>query len=564
MINKALIKRLCREFEFTTRVRLSLPRTSWQLCLLAVLGGAFSASLIVLFIWSINSIQSLFLTEHNNYTSLHYLSRLLLPLIGALAIFLFAWSTGYQYVRTGIPFVLHRLKVAYGVIPFRNTLNQFFGGIVSLASGFSVGKEGPAVHLGAACSGYLGKQLNLPLNAIRTLSACGVAGGIAACFNTPIAAVIFVMEVILREYKVHMFIPIMLAAIVGSMITSSVFGPAHEFEFFNNIILDYQHYPWVILLGVGLGGLASLFNKYLIATLKKCQHLHITKRFILAGSLTGVLGLIVPQAMGTDLSAINFFLIHELPFSLLLTLLITKCLLTIIALGLGIPGGIIGPILWIGAISGALGATLVGDNVTNNFALMGMAGFMAATLNAPLAALLAVVELSNQLDIILPAMLVISAACLSSGQFFKNRSIFIMQLNMQNLAYRMPPLEDSLHRIGVLGAMQTQVKQFSHDQDATQVPNIAESNHLMVMTKETENGKEYYWQEQVISDDGNNKIRQHKLISISSKDTLAEAYWLLKETRCGAVYVFDRHPDNFLGMITFNQIRKYLLKGELV
>ena len=93
----------------------------------------------------------------------------------------------------------------------------------------------------------------------------------------------------------------------------------------------------------------------------------------------------------------------------------------------------------------------------SDFALMGMAGFMAATLNAPLAALLAVVELSNQLEVIVPAMLVISASCLASGQFFKNRSIFIMQLDMQKLVYRKQPIEDSLHHIGALGVMQTKL-----------------------------------------------------------------------------------------------------------
>ncbi|MFD2167746.1 chloride channel protein [Thalassotalea euphylliae] len=551
-------------FDLATRIKLAMPRTSWQLCLLAIIGGGISSVLIVLFLSAISALQTLILGNEQHYTSLNELSRFLLPILGALCILSIAWITGYQYTRTGIPFVLHRLKVAYGVIPFRNTINQFFGGVVALASGFSVGKEGPAVHLGAACSGLIASKLQLPYNAIRTLSACGVAAGIAACFNTPIAAVIFVMEVILREYKVHMFIPIMLAAIVGSMVTSAVFGPAHDFEFTTAIALDYTQYAWVVALGVALGAIASLFNRYLVEIIKYFQHLHIIKRFVIAGTITGVIGTLIPHAMGTDLAAINFIMGNNSHTTLLLGLLIAKCLLTITAIGLGVPGGIIGPILGIGAVAGAAMAGMIGVEgfniqMTSDFALMGMAGFMAATLNAPLAALLAVVELSGQLNIIVPAMLVISASCLSSGQFFKNRSVFIMQLNMQKLAYRKPPLEDSLHRIGVLGAMRTNIAVFTADKSEEFFENFAGSDDFLVMEKDGD----YYWNEAIERESGPKKYRQHKLIAISSRDTLAEAYWSLKEQRCGAVYVFDKSPDQILGIISFEQIRHYLLEGKI-
>ena len=568
MINNLQLRNTLASFytnaSMAMRTRLAMPRTSWQLCLLAIAGGVCSALLIVLFIGAINTIQQWILADSGHYTSLAGLSRLLLPIFGAVAFLTIAWLTGYQYVRTGIPFVLHRLKVAYGVIPLRNTINQFFGGIVALVSGFSVGKEGPAVHLGAACSGYIGSKLNLPSNAIRTLSACGVAAGIAACFNTPIAAVIFVMEVILREYKVHMFIPIMLAAIVGSMITSSIFGPAHGYEFFSTIALDYQHYPWLVVLGAMLGALASIFNRYLVTVIKHFQHFHVIKRFLLAAVITGCIGFVIPHAMGTDLSAINFIMGNDSHTTLLLGLLVAKCALTIVAIGLGIPGGIIGPILGIGAIAGAAAAGLLGtsgfnNQMTSDFALMGMAGFMAATLNAPLAALLAVVELSNQLEIIVPSMLVISASCLCSGQFFKNRSVFIMQLNIQQLAYRKPPLEDSLHRIGVLGAMKTNITVFD-GADSEQVMQSLSDNHDYLIMR---SHGEYYWQEAVGEAKHSNHYRQHKITGISSRDTLAEAYWQLSELRSGAVYIWDKSPDNIVGLITFEQIRTYLLEGKV-
>lgn len=542
------------------REQLSLPRTSWQLCLLAILGGAISASLVVLFILAVEYLQSAYHYLANQYTSLQQLSRLALPLIGALLILIFAWFTGYQYLRTGIPFVLHRLKTAHGVIPFRNTFNQFFGSVIALASGFSVGREGPAVHLGAACSSYIASKLKLPNNAIRTLCACGIAAAIAASFNTPIAAVIFVMEVILREYKVYIFIPVMMAAIVGSMITSSIFGPAHEFDYFNNIAIELIHYPVIAVLGVALGILAYVFNKYLVTTIRLSKHYHIAPRVLLAAMITAMFIYFIPSAFENDIGSMDFSSEGQLAVKFLLSLLIAKVLMTITALGLGIPGGVVGPILSIGAIAGTLTAAMVSDflpgaHLHTDFALMGMAGFMAATLNAPLAALLAVVELSNQIDVIVPAMIVITASCLSSGQFFNNRSIFVMQLEAQDLAYRSPPIEKSLQRIGVLGVMNKNLRVLK---DATKEEinqTLNQENEKLQIVHQT--GGEFIWQQRNLSG-----IEEHNLIPIHFQSSLADAYLLLINNRKGGVYVHEGDRDTCLGIVSFEQIRTFLLKGK--
>lgn len=551
----------------TMRKRLALPKTSWQLCLLAVVGGCVAALIIILFTLSIKAIQGLYLNKPDDYSSLDAISRLDLPIFGVLAILFIAWLTGYKYLRAGIPFVLHRLKVAYGVIPFKNSINQFLGGIIALSSGFSVGKEGPAVHLGAACCSYIGTKLKLPFNSIKTLCACGIAAAIAATFNTPVAAVIFVMEVILRDYKIHMFIPIMIAAITGSMITIYVFGPSHEFEFFSTVGLTLQHYPWLVILGVLLGALASLFNRYLVAIIAYFQHFHIFTRLILAGVITGILGYAVPSAMGTDMSAITFSLEHNWQWQLLLSLLAVKFLMTIFAIGLGVPGGIIGPILGIGAIAGTCAAMaamswLPGESLSSDFALMGMAGFMAATLNAPLTALLAVVELSSQVEVIVPAMLVITIASLTSGQLFNNRSIFTMQLDIQGLSYRKPPLEAALQNIGVLGYLSTDFTLVAADNlDPSHSPSRQQQDQaLIVKTAQLETGYEYALIE--FDDNPTALETQQKLLPLSSQATLAEAYALLQEQANGGVYIYDEHPDVIIGIITFAQIQRYLAQGH--
>jgi len=582
------------------RKHLALPKTSWQICLLAIIGGFASALLVILFTLTIEEMQQLYLVKRDNYNTLDKISRFDLPIIGSLIILLFGWLTGYKYLRTGIPFVLHRLKVAHGVMPLKNTLNQFFGSAVALASGFSVGREGPAVHLGAACSSYLGSLLRLPHNSIRILCACGIAAGIAATFNTPIAAVLFVMEVIMREYKIHIFIPIMLASLVGSLVTNAVFETSHNFEFFDKIELIPQHYIPLVILAILLGALAAVFNKTLVGIIKLSVKLHIIPRLMIAALITGSLGYLIPGAMGTGTSAIDVSLANNLQVGLLLSLLLAKFLMTTFALGLGIPGGIIGPVIGMGAIAGALSGALTmqfypSEHIGSDFILMGMAGFMAASLNAPLAALLAVVELSGQLEIIVPAMIVITISNITSGQLFKNRSIFTMQLEMQNLIENISPVEKILQKIGVLGLM---IEKFELVEKASQrtLAGIVISNDINVpvinktIKNITKNNKvieeiEYYWAEfneqiplasksfnktdnihtadEAASYQISEKMCLHKLIPISHQATLSEVYQLLIAERCGGVYIYQDNINEIMGIVTFEQIREYLVTGKL-
>ena len=551
--------------------RLALPQTSWQLCLLAIFGGLFAALLIILFTLTIDGLEQLFKYQVGQYTSFDTLSRFLIPIAGVSLILAMSWLTGYQYIRTGIPFVLHRLKIAYGVIPFRNTLNQFWGGAVALASGFSVGREGPAVHIGAAGASYVGNKLNLPNNSIRTLCASGIAAAIAATFNTPIAAVMFVMEVILREYKIHIFIPIMLASIIGSMVTSGVYGPVHEFEFFTTLSLENTIYPYLVVLGILLGALASAFNHALIYILDKFKRWSIVTRLGVAAVITGLFALFAPIAIDPLHSEVATALSLDIgaQWKIITYLLCAKILMTLFAIGLGIPGGMIGPILAIGALTGIATSILISPlidapNVANDMALMGMAGFMAATLNAPLAALLAVVELSNQLEVVVPAMIVITTACLVSGQLFNNRSIFIMQLNIQNLPYRKTPLETSLQRIGVIGVMQETFTVLNTDKEsAKQEALTTDLDSYVISEEQDENGEQCFFWHQHILKNNVSKIDSYQLKPISSQDTLAEAYLALKTERCGGVYIYQQDKTNIVGMISFEQIRNYLHEGKL-
>jgi hypothetical protein len=238
--------------------------------------------------------------------------------------------------------------------------------------------------------------------------------------------------------------------------------------------------------------------------------------------------------------------------------------MTIFAIGLGVPGGIIGPILAIGAIAGAtIGVSLTSINpdiqITAELIILAMAGFMAATLNAPLAALITVVELSHQLSIMIPAMVIITTACLIAGQLFKNQSIFIMQLNVQQLPYRRPPIETTLQNIGALSKAKHKFK-FFH-QPLTDAEIAAELNNYKALI--IDQGVDRHSSDRFILVEAKQPGTKQPLTPLTHQATLADAYSLLHKQRIGGVMLYEEDYTQPIGYVTFKQIRHYLLAGKI-
>lgn len=553
------------------RTQLALPHTSLQLCLLGALGGLVAAVLIILFRLAILALQSLYLLSFDDFSTADSDFRWILPFVGALCIGAVALFAGYRHYRLGIPFVIHRIKMQYGLMPFRNTVNQFFGGIAALASGFSVGREGPSVHLGAYGASFIGKKLKLPFNSIRTLVGCGIAAGIAASFNTPLAAVIFVMEVVLREYRIHVFIPVMLAAVVGALVTRSVFGVERELAILEIVSLPGWHFPYLILCGVMIGAIAFVFNTNMMRVIRLFKNWPLPVRLLLAATITAAVGYFIPQAMGAETGAIQYAVAAPTDVQLLLALFIGKMVLTIFALGLGVPGGVIGPIFGIGIIFGTLLAIIPGilhgdSSHAGTYAILGMAGLMAACLHAPLAALIAVMELASNPEIILPAMLVITSAYITGVQFFKNKSLFLMQLDFLQMPYKLAPADDVLQKVGVLALLDQRYHVIHNPNDEairTQLDTL-EADELLIIKRTTEPHAEFQLAsyDVSLSMSGSDSVRLLPMVGISQQATMAEVYNALEAQREGAVYIYDTsnielHP---VGLIRWDQVQSLLVK----
>ncbi len=555
------------------RRQLAHPTTSIQLGLLGVLAGVSSAVVIILFRLTIEKLQLQFVTQFDNFTSLSDLERFILPLAGSVLIAGSAIVSRYKHYRMGIPFVIHRIKMHYGDMPIKNAINQFVGGALALISGFSVGREGPAVHIGASSAGLLGNSLKLPYNSVRTLTGCGISAAIAASFNTPLAAVIFVMEVVYREYKIHIFIPIMLSAVIGAMLTRMVFGDHHELSFFIVPSVSNINYFYLIACSTLIAAVAWVFNTSLMKVMVGFRPVGMLSRLLLAGILTAIIGFLVPEALGSGMGAIQFALSDASGFYLISTILLAKFLATIIALGLGIPGGIIGPILGLGVLLGTLFGLMASYLGLSNenialYALLGMSGLMAATLHSPLAALVALLELTANPDLIAPAMFVIAIAYTFTVQLFGNRSILIQQLEYQQLPYRVSPATAALQQVGVLAYLDTDY-QIIDNADNTETAHYMVSRPLgssLIIRDNYVVGSELKLAEYASFDDdrqmitNKNDIHYWPMQGIPSESTLAEAFELLHEHRGGAVYVYRDNFENIIGIIHWRQLRALLIK----
>ena len=444
------------------RLELSRQDALLQLSLLGLLTGIAAGLVISLFRWVIDQGQLALLpgSDMENYEALSVYWRIAIPAAGGLMIgaIFHLFSGGSNVV--GIVHVMERLSYHQGYLTLRATILQFIGAALAIISGHSVGREGPAVHLGAASGSLLGQYLALPNNVIRTLVGCGTAAAISASFNTPLAGVIFALEVIMLDYTLASFTPIILAAVSADAVSIFFFGSESIIQSPAMVLNSLTELSIVLVLGLIIGITSSGFIATLQTTATRFSHLPFWVRTTLAGIIVGICAAPFPEIMGMGYDTMNDALLGKLGLGILLGITLFKLFASATAVGLGIPGGLIGPTLVIGAtMGGAVGVIAVNlfpETATNSgfYALLGLGAMMGATLQAPLAALVAMMELTHSPAIILPGMLAIVVANLTTSEVFRQRSIFITLLRARGLDYKNDPVTQALRRQGVATSME--------------------------------------------------------------------------------------------------------------
>ena len=445
--------------------RLARPDALLQLAILGLVTGFIAGGVIVIFRLIVESTQDYLLPGNGpeNYEALNSDIRFLFPILASVLLALLFYKSSKGLRVLGIARVMERMAYHQGYLTVREFVLQFLGAGIAIIGGHSVGREGPHVHLGAASGSLFAQSLKLPNNSIRTLVASGAAAGIAASFNTPLAGVIFALEVIMMEYTLVSFVPVMLAAVAATGLSNAVLGSEPAFIIPNIVSVSLHELPVLILLGLVTGSVAALFNQLLTTLSAKTQSIEIWWRVIAAGLLIAVIGYFQPQVLGIGYDTVNETLRGNLPILVLLVLTFAKLIATSISIGLGVPGGMVGPAFFIGAtlggVIGYLASMLFGIDASHIgfYAILGMGAMLGASLQAPLAALTAIMELTYNPGIIMPGMLTIVIAQLTASEVFNKQSLFISMLRSNGLDYTINPVMQVLRGIGVASILDNKI-----------------------------------------------------------------------------------------------------------
>ncbi|MDT8375701.1 MAG: chloride channel protein [Mariprofundaceae bacterium] len=324
-----------------------------------------------------------------------------------------------------IPGVIEALSERGGRISGKKMIGEFAGNVIAVGSGASMGREAPTVALGAALASLLGQKLGLNEKRMRTLLGCGVAAGIAASFNAPIAGVLFALEVILADYAVATFTPIVLSSVIATVITRSELGNYPGFAIPKFELVS----GWEIPAYIGLGVFCGLIAAFIIKLLPKvrAQFEKRVKNSLLrpavAGLILGCVAIFLPEIMSIGYGTVSSILLEQIlsdslgwtiPLTLFLAiLLVGKVATSIICSAGSFGGGMIGPSLFIGATAGALYGYIAHgffpeySETFGAYALVGCGALLAATVQAPMSTILMIFELSGDYHIMVPLM----AAC---------------------------------------------------------------------------------------------------------------------------------------------------------
>ncbi len=344
---------------------------------------------------------------------------------------------------SGIPQVEGVLLRELDMTWWKVILGKFLGGVLSIGSGLSLGREGPSVQLGAAVGQGFSKVFKRIKIEEKYLITSGASAGLAAAFNAPLAGAMFALEEVHKNFSPLVLLSALSSALSADFIASEFFGLKPVFDFKKLDSIPLKFYFYIILLGIILGFLGVLFNKLLLKT----QNLYIKQRWlkkelriIIPLLISVFLGLLLPQVLGGGHELISSLIAEKSSLMILIIILIVKFLFTMASFGSGAPGGIFLPLLTIGALIGNIYGIIlvhfahVDDIYITQFIILAMAGYFTAVVKSPLTGIILITEMTGSFNHLL-SLAVVSIAAYIVADILASKPVYeaLLEKFLQNM-----------------------------------------------------------------------------------------------------------------------------------
>ncbi|MDO9514967.1 MAG: chloride channel protein [Syntrophales bacterium] len=415
---------------------------------MAIIVGVLGGYGAILFRWLIRFFQKASFGSGGGeflatLMALPWYARLVPPIVGGLLVGLIVYFLAREAKGHGVPEVMEAVALKGGIIRKRVVLVKSLASAICIGTGGSAGREGPIVQIGSAIGSAFGQVLKVSADRMRTLVGCGAAAGIAATFNAPIAGVMFAMEIILGEFGIATFSPIVVSSVMATVISRAYMGNFPAFVVPHYTLVSTWEMPFYILLGILAGVVGVIFTStlYKIEDLFALIKIPDYTKAAVGGLLIGIIGIFFPHVYGVGYDAIGLALLENLPWTMLAALIIAKILATSFTIGSGGSGGIFAPSLFIGAMLGGAFGSLVHHlfpaftATYGAYSLVGMGALVAGATHGPITAILILFEMTGDYKIILPLMLSCILSSVIASQI-RQESIYTMKLIRRGINIR--------------------------------------------------------------------------------------------------------------------------------
>ena len=432
----------------TRYLRHHKPSETQILIILSFVVGISTGLGAVLFIWLIEYAKQFFFGYSLSYLNQFIISWKLwiplIPMIGGAIVGPIVYKYAREAKGHGVPEVMEAVALRGGIIRPRVAIAKSFASAICIGSGGSAGREGPIVQIGSAIGSIIGQIFRMSGQRVKILVGCGAAAGISAVFNAPIAGVIFALEIILGDFGVRTFSPVILSSVIASVISRSLLGDSPAFDIPREYALvSAYEIPIYIVLGAFTAVVGKGFSKALYFSEDLFEKIRMPgyMKPALGGLLLGIIGFFLPQIFSDGYDTIGQALVGKVPLLLLGILVFAKILATSLTLGSGNSGGIFAPSLFMGAVAGGFFGDLVHSlfpavtATSGAYAVVGMAGVVAGATHAPITAILIIFEMTGDYQIILPLMITCVFATLISNRIDRE-SIYTLKLSRRGVKLR--------------------------------------------------------------------------------------------------------------------------------